>query len=140
MKITTLCWVIIAICFSCNTVDSNKNAPPVANDDLGSNIEKYVASKTNNPKFYKALQTSSKKLVSDTNLIKNLYSSEYETVVVDFDKPPSNRPRPIASAISEKYFSLTHDFEEQNNAGAIVKSTIIVFTDDSSKIVFSMRL
>jgi hypothetical protein len=105
-------------------------------DPLQKNIEDYVKSKTNNPTFYKSLETTPKAIVIDTAIIKNCYQAKYIPVVVDFkDDSKKRAPLPMAVDIKEKFFKLLHSFEQQSSTGAIIKSQVLIYVDDSSKVV-----
>lgn len=137
-----LLFIPLLILAACNSEDKKDNKPPVYAEanTLQEHIENYVKNKTNNPKFYKPLVTSKMEVLTDTLLIRECYVNKYHPPVVDFDAKTTTVKVPPTADIKEKFYKVLHSYEEQNNAGAIVKNSILLWIDDSTKVIASFKL
>jgi len=133
--------IVLAMIFSiasCNgPKENNKQNPPVSK--LTHSVEEYAKGGTNNPNFYKSISTSEKSIVTEPLLIEKCFSAKYRTIKIDFDIKAPVEKEVKASDIKEKFYSVVHDYEQQNNSGAIIRSSMLLYIDDSDKIVMSYK-
>lgn len=69
-------------------------------------------------------------------MIETLYEKKYRgPIVIDFNAKPTYTQKVEFKDIKEKFYAVNHVFESQNKYGAIVRSEMILYFDDSSKVI-----
>ncbi len=130
MKIYFILLITSFISFGCNEMKSDKTSE----SEITKKVEDYIKSKTNNPELYKSVKTSYPELIIKKEIINECYYNKYAPKEIDFNKKNTFKIPPV-SEITEKFYSIVHEFNSQNKFGAIIKQTAVIYLDSLNTII-----
>lgn len=131
MKIL-FCILVIFFSMSCGS----ETARDMKKDILTTNIHSYTKSKIYKPETYNSLSITEKEPVLDTSLIQQCYYEKHAPKGINLERA-STFKAPYVGEITEKFYSVTNNYESENKLGQKTAGKIVIYLDSTDKIITS---